>query len=206
MKIFLTLFAFFFTSFLNCEEIIVDLNKMVTEETLKKSLNFIFPVLSRKTPPYKLPDMNEYSDLFFEFKSLTPDIFRFKFDEDGILNVELNVQVNFNGTMDYYLNNVLIKRKFTFNLRNIIIQSKIKLNVTKNDYEQYDIKYEFIDKNQAMATRITFLDDYGDIEELKKIVDSKVLSPFSYKYLRSYHEKVFGLVIHYTQFIINNYP
>ena len=57
-----------------------------------------------------------------------------------------------------------------------------------------------------MATRITFLDDYGDIEELKKIVYSKVLSPFSYKYLRSYHEKVFELVIHYTQFIINNYP
>ena len=109
MKIFLTLFVFFFTSFLNCEEIIVDLNKMVTEETLKKSLNFIFPVLSRKNPPYKLPDMNEFSDLFFEFKSLTPDIFRFKFDEDGILNVELNVQVNFNGTMDYYLSNVLIK-------------------------------------------------------------------------------------------------
>ena len=70
--------------------------------------------------------------------------------------------------MDYYLDNVLIKRKFTFNLRNIIIQSKIKLNVTKNDYEQYDIKYEFINKNQAMATKITFLDDYGDIEELKK--------------------------------------
>ena len=207
MKIYLILIIFVFLSFLNCEEEVENLNGLVTEETLKKSLIFLFPVLARKMSPYKLPDKDEFTDLYFEFKTLTPDIFKFNFDENGILNAELNVQINVNGTMDYYMKNLLTKIKFTFSLNNIIIQSKIKLNITKNSYPLYEIKPEFISEPiVTLASRINILEEYGDIEELKKNVKSKVLDPFSYKYMASYHKKVFELIIQYCEFLINNYP
>ena len=201
MKIHYFILIFFsFLYFLNCEE---DLRDIITEESLKENLINIFPILRKEFSSHKLPKTDEFVNLSFEFQSFTPDIFSFKFDENGILNIEFNAEINLNGSMNYYLRNILIKRKFTVSIKNIIIKEKIRLKLITY-FKKYEIIPFFISEPDINYNSIIhFHDSLGEIIEMEENIRKDLLESFFIKYIRLYNKNIIELTIKYNDFLIN---
>lgn len=201
MKIHLILIILFFLNTLNCEEEII--NNIISENSLKETLINIFPVLKRESPPHEIPEKDEFKKMSFEFMVFTPNIFTFKFDKNGILNTDFDVDIILNGTVHYNATFGPTKSKFRVKIKNLNIKEKIKLNITIKADQKYEIEPIFIsDPEINYSSRITFIDTFlGDIDEMKENIKKNLLEIYFIKYIRLYNKNVIELTIKYNQFL-----